>query len=220
MRFMATRIAESRSRRYDPAETRQRVLEAANHLFSTQGFAKTGTADIARAADVSEGSIFYHFGSKRSLLEELGRMYGERMCAAMEAGDRLEDLEPGITIQRCFDYCATQKSWENIVNANCASTAGHGKMGLKSNPDAEPFYRASHEVVSAWCENQYRAMAKKYDLTDVDTRIAAELTYAVVGAALDIAFAPGVNDEQRRRVETETIRYVRCACGLPHTHGA
>lgn len=217
---MATRAAESRSRRYDPAETRQRVLEAANHLFSTQGFGKTGTADIARAADVSEGSIFYHFGSKRSLLEELGRMYGERMCAAMEAGDRLEDLEPGITIQRCFDYCTTQKSWENIVNANCAGTASHGKMGLKSNPDAEPFYRASHEVVAAWVENQYRAMAKKFDLTDVDTKIAAELTYSAVGAALDIAFAPGADEALRKRVEAETIRYVRCACGLPHPREA
>ncbi|MBB4632117.1 TetR/AcrR family transcriptional regulator [Sphingosinicella soli] len=213
---MATRVTESRSRRYDPAETRQRVLEAANLLFSTQGFAKTGTADIARAADVSEGSIFYHFGSKRSLLEELGRMYGERMCAAMEAGDRLEDLEPGITIARCFAYCATQKSWENIVNANCAGSASHGKMGLKSNPDAEPFYRASHEVVSAWVENQYRAMAKTFDLADLDTKIAAELTYAVVGAALDIAFAPDADEALRQRVEAETIRYVRTACGLPH----
>ena len=217
---MATRVAESRSRRYDPAETRQRVLEAANLLFSTQGFAKTGTADIARAADVSEGSIFYHFGSKRSLLEELGRMYGERMCAAMEAGDRLEDLEPGITIQRCFDYCATQKSWENIVGANCSGPVSHGKMGLKSNPDAEPFYRASHEVVAAWVENQYRAMAKKFDLTDIDTKIAAELTYSAVGAALDIAFAPGADEGLRKRVEEETIRYVRCACGVPHPYEA
>ena len=217
---MATRAAETRSRRYDPAETRQRVLEAANHLFSTQGFARTGTADIARAADVSEGSIFYHFGSKRSLLEELGRMYGERMCTAMEAGDRLEDLEPGITIQRCFAYCATQKSWENIVNANCAGTASHGKMGLKSNPDAEPFYRASHEVVSAWVENQYRAMAKKHGMNDMDTKIAAELTYAAVGAALDIAFAPEADQALRNRVEAEVIRYVRMACGLPHPRGA
>ena len=89
---------ETRSRRYDPAETRQRVLAAANMLFSTRGFAATGTADIAREADVSEGSIFYHFGSKQNLLGELGKRYGEAMIAAMQQGDRLEDLEPGIII--------------------------------------------------------------------------------------------------------------------------
>lgn len=213
---MATRAADARSRRYDPAETRLRVLEAANHLFSTRGFANTGTADIARAADVSEGSIFYHFGSKRSLLEELGRTYGERMCAAMEGGDSLEDLEPGITIKRCFDYCATQSSWEAIVLAN-----GNGKGrkgGLMSNPDAEPFYRASHEVVAAWVQRQYAAMSKKHKIEHVDTRIAAELTYSAVGAALDMAFGPDVDPEFRERVETETIRFVRAACGIDRSH--
>jgi AcrR family transcriptional regulator len=207
---MATRVAESRSRRYDPAETRLRVLEAANHLFSMQGFAKTGTADIARAADVSEGSIFYHFGSKRSLLEELGRLHGERMCEAMEGGDQLEDLEPGITIKRCFDFCEGNRTWEAIVKTN-----GDGsKSGMMSNPDAEPFYRASHEVVASWCRRQYEAMAAKHGLTDVDTAVAAELTYSAVGAGLDIAFGAAATPELRERAERETIRFVRAACGL------
>jgi AcrR family transcriptional regulator len=207
---MATRAAESRSRRYDPAETRQRVLEAANHLFSTQGFARTGTADIARAADVSEGSIFYHFGSKRSLLEELGRLHGERMCEAMEGGDRLEDLEPGITIKRCFDFCEANRTWEAIVKTNGDGT----KSGMMSNPDAEPFYRASHEVVAGWCQRQYAAMASKHGLCNIDTSIAAELTYSAVGAGLDIAFGPDATREIRERAERETIRFVRAACGL------
>jgi AcrR family transcriptional regulator len=210
---MATRAADVRTRRYDPAETRLRVLEAANHLFSTQGFAKTGTADIARAADVSEGSIFYHFGSKRNLLEELGRLHGERMCEAMEGGDRLEDLEPGITIKRCFDFCTANRTWEAIVKVNGDGT----KSGMMSNPDAEPFYRASHEVVAAWCRRQYEAMARKHGLHDIDTAIAAELTYSAVGAGLDIAFGPGATEDTRERAERETIRFIRAACGLCHS---
>lgn len=211
---MTTRAADARSRRYDPAETRLRVLEAANHLFSTQGFAKTGTAEIARAADVSEGSIFYHFGSKRSLLEELGRSYGERMVVAMQGSDPLENLEPGITIKRCFDYCATQNIWEAIVHVN-----GHDgkKGGLHSNPDAEPYYRASQEVVVHWCEAQYRAMAKRHGI-DLDVEIAAALTYSAVGAALDMAFSPDTPEDLRNRVEAETIRFVRAACGIEDAH--
>ena len=38
-------------------------------------------SDIAREADVSEGSIFYHFGSKKALLAELGVSYGQMMIA-------------------------------------------------------------------------------------------------------------------------------------------
>src|SRR5687767_9133714 len=111
---MATKAADTRARRYDPAETRQRVLEAANMLFSTKGFVSTGTADIARAADVSEGSIFYHFGSKKNLLIELGRQYGQNMIRAMQQGDDLADLTIETTVRRCFDYCATHKQWEAI----------------------------------------------------------------------------------------------------------
>ena len=207
---MATRVADSRTRRYDPAETRLRVLEAANHLFSTQGFAKTGTADIARAADVSEGSIFYHFGSKRNLLEELGHMHGERMCEAMSGGDPLQDLTPAVTIKRCFDFCEANRSWEAIVKANGDGT----KAGLMSNPDAEPFYRASHEVVAAWCRRQYAAMADKLGLSELDTEIAAELTYSAVGAALDIGFAPDATREVRERAEREAIRFITAACGV------
>ncbi|MHB9880572.1 TetR/AcrR family transcriptional regulator [Pacificimonas sp. ICDLI1SI03] len=212
---MATRAdhstPETRVRRYDPAETRQRVLEAANELFSRNGFAKTGTADIARAADVSEGSIFYHFGSKRALQEELGRCYGERMCLAMQCDDRLQDIHPGITIRRCFQYCETHKTWEDLVQAN--STDGT-KAGMSSNPDAEPFYRAARQVVVDWMERQYEAMKQERGLSHLNAPIAAALTCGVVGDALDLAFRPDMSPEMRQEVEEEAVRFVCAACGV------
>ncbi|MGB7405948.1 MAG: TetR/AcrR family transcriptional regulator [Pacificimonas sp.] len=213
---MATRLAargasDTRARRYDPAETRQRVLEAANQLFSQRGFAKTGTAEIARAADVSEGSIFYHFGSKRALLEELGRGYGERMCVAMQGDDDLKDLDPGISVARCFRYCETHQTWENLVRAN--STDGT-KQGMHGNPDAEPFYRASQQVVVDWVERQYAAMAEERGLKDMNIKVAARLTYGVVGDALDLAFNEDTSDDERATIEAETIRFVCAACGI------
>ena len=212
---MATKVAEPRARRYDPAETRQRVLEAANQLFSQNGFAKTGTADIARAADVSEGSIFYHFGSKRALLEELGRAYGERMVKAMQGGDELHQIDPSISIARCFAYCDTNNTWESLVKANSPDGTKHG-MG--TNPDAEPFYRASRDVVVAWVEKQFAAMKQELGLDRLNVPIAAALTYSVVGDALDLAFAEGVTPEQRAEIQAETIRFVCSACGVDCQH--
>lgn len=210
---MATKAAETKTRRYDPAETRQRVLEAANTLFSQKGFSGTGTADIARAADVSEGSIFYHFGSKRALLEELGRMYGERMCTAMQGEDDLGALTPAISVRRCFAYCETHQSWEDLMSAN--SNDGT-KKGMHSNPDAEPFYRASREVVVAWVQRSFEAMKAEHDLKTLNVEIAASLTYGVVGDALDLAFAEGVTPERRKEIEDETVRFVCAACGVEH----
>ena len=142
---MASRAVETRARRYDPAETRARVLAAANMLFSTKGFAATGTADIAREADVSEGSIFYHFGSKQNLLAELGRRYGEAMIAAMQQGDTFEDLEPGVLIPRIFEFSRASRLWEGMTGSPCEV----GKPAVVKNPEAEPFYHAAKATTTA-----------------------------------------------------------------------
>lgn len=209
---MATKAADTRSRRYDPAETRQRVLEAANMLFSTKGFVSTGTADIARAADVSEGSIFYHFGSKKNLLIELGRQYGQNMIAAMQQGDDLADLTIETTVRRCFDYCATHKQWE-AINQGGEDCIGKSSPVHFHDPEAEPFYRSSREVVVAWAEAHMRAQLASRGRTDINIPVAASFVYATVGDALDRAFGPGANADDREAIIAETIRFISQANG-------
>ena len=208
---MATRAVEMRARRYDPVETRQRVLEAANRLFTTKGFVATGTADIARLADVSEGSIFYHFGSKQRLLEELGRMYGQRMVSAMQHdGEELADILPEIAIRRCFDYCIANKTIVEPLadTADCplVASATH-----EHAPETEPFYRAARAVVTAWSENNLRAANARFGVEGVDVGIAASLMYAAVHEAVEMVLAPGISDGERERVIAETIRFVGSA---------
>lgn len=48
--------------------TRDDLLAAGDHLFSTRGFDETTTADIAERADVSQRTLFRHFPTKESLL--------------------------------------------------------------------------------------------------------------------------------------------------------
>lgn len=205
---MASRAVESRARRYDPAETRQRVLEAANLLFSTKGYACTGTADIARAADVSEGSIFYHFGSKKNLLVDIGRMYGERMIAVMQGDDALEDLEPGLMITRCINFCIEHREWEQLTGERCAE----GKPKAMMAAEAEPFYHASREVTCDWVAKQMTAALAKHGVTGINIPVAASLTYAVVGETIEAVLSTD-DDDHRAAILAETIRFVRSACG-------
>ena len=51
--------------------TRQQILDASLHLFSERGFARTTVRDIARMAGITDAAIYYHFQSKRELLEAL-----------------------------------------------------------------------------------------------------------------------------------------------------
>jgi len=50
---------------------RQEILDAAAHLFSTQGFATTTIRQIAERSKIESGSLYYHFRSKNELLQEI-----------------------------------------------------------------------------------------------------------------------------------------------------
>src|SRR5690242_16764047 len=51
--------------------TRQRILDAALEVFSARGVAESSMGDVARAAGVSKGLAYNHFGSKEEILEAL-----------------------------------------------------------------------------------------------------------------------------------------------------
>lgn len=181
-------------------------------LFATKGYAATGTADIAREADVSEGSIFYHFGSKRNLLADIGRMYGESMIAAMHQGDPLEDLEPGTIIRRCFEFCFAHREWEKFTDNDCKPTVTGKPKGML-NAEAEPFYLASRDTVCNWTTMQHQlAYAKHGGPRNLDIAIASRLTYAVVGNALEAVMSTA-DEAEREQIIAETIRFVRAAYG-------
>ncbi|MGE7920475.1 TetR/AcrR family transcriptional regulator [Viridibacillus sp. NPDC093762] len=49
-------------------EKQKKIIENAIKLFAQKGYANTSTAEIAKAAEVSEGTIFKHYGTKDQLL--------------------------------------------------------------------------------------------------------------------------------------------------------
>ncbi|KZL49964.1 MULTISPECIES: TetR/AcrR family transcriptional regulator [Cyanophyceae] len=53
------------------AQTRTRILQAAQKLFASKGFDGTTTRDLAQAAGVAEGTLFRHFSNKKSILVEV-----------------------------------------------------------------------------------------------------------------------------------------------------
>jgi TetR/AcrR family transcriptional regulator, repressor of the ameABC operon len=59
-------------RRWHPsANTRKEILEEAERLFMTVGYAKTTIADIAASLGMSSANIFKNFGSKLGLMDAL-----------------------------------------------------------------------------------------------------------------------------------------------------
>lgn len=55
--------------------SREQVLEAALHLFSTQGYRATSVREIAERAGVSTGNVYHHFPDKETIFRTLLDQY-------------------------------------------------------------------------------------------------------------------------------------------------
>jgi AcrR family transcriptional regulator len=60
------------------------ILRAAKTVFSEKGYEGSSIADIARAADVSDGLVYRYFRNKRDLLYHVLRVFYERILVDLE----------------------------------------------------------------------------------------------------------------------------------------
>ena len=81
--------------------TRQRILDAAARTFRDKGYAATTLNDIANAARLRAGSIYYHFESKEQILEEVFDIGIKRISDAVirDVGALPDDAPPSEKIR-------------------------------------------------------------------------------------------------------------------------
>ncbi|MBU1935123.1 TetR/AcrR family transcriptional regulator [Patescibacteria group bacterium] len=61
-------------------KTREKIIKSALLLFIKQGFAATTTQNIAKRANISEGSIYTHFKNKKQIFEFILSNYHPWVC--------------------------------------------------------------------------------------------------------------------------------------------
>ena len=64
-------------------KTRQQILDAALELFAGRGFEGASVRDIAKRADVGNGTVFWHFGDKVQLYAQVVQLAGDRFLCLM-----------------------------------------------------------------------------------------------------------------------------------------
>lgn len=77
--------------------TRERILEKALSLMAATGYNAVGVQDICDAAEVTKPTLYYHFGSKRGLLEAIAEeRYGVFVSQATTACSYRGDLAASL----------------------------------------------------------------------------------------------------------------------------
>lgn len=87
----------ARRTKAEAIQTRESILDAAELLFSQSGVAATSLDDIAKAAGVTRGAVYWHFDSKFTLFDEIytrAKLPLDQMLETAVNSDRpLESLE-------------------------------------------------------------------------------------------------------------------------------
>src|SRR5213075_717360 len=70
---------------------RELILRAATRVFARNGYFNSKVADIARAADVADGTVYLYFKSKEEILHSI---FDQNMAEAIASGRKLiENLD-------------------------------------------------------------------------------------------------------------------------------
>ncbi|MBI2276467.1 MAG: TetR/AcrR family transcriptional regulator [Dechloromonas sp.] len=144
-------MAEVRS-----VDTRERILDAAEHLFMAHGYEGTSMRQITGDAGVNLAAVNYHFGSKESLMQEVFRrrldwLNEERMRVLndMEAEAAGKPLKPSQIVDGFFGTL--------LRMAGDEKRGGVTFLRLLGRTLTEP-----SEFIRAFLAHEYQAVMDRY----------------------------------------------------------
>lgn len=88
--------------------TRAALIAAAREMFAERGYGEVGMEEVVRAAGVTRGALYHHFGSKSDLLEavyeQIEAEITEKIAAgALTGSNPLEAMHAGV--EMFLDVC-------------------------------------------------------------------------------------------------------------------
>lgn len=148
-------------------------MAAACELVYRQGVARTTLADIAQAADVPVGNVYYYFKTKDDIIAAVVRARADQIESALaELGRR--HRSPKGRLKGLIGLLAEQA--DSMAQYGCP----HGTLCLElAKQTADPLAAPLMQIPLAWAEHQFRAMGRR-DAPD----LAIELVSAYQGSAV------------------------------------
>jgi AcrR family transcriptional regulator len=172
---------------------RERLVEGARHVLYEQGVERTTIADVAQAADVPAGNVYYYFKTKDELVEAAIAGHTE------EVRTRLEALEvhrtPKARLKALVRMLADEA--EAVARYGCPQ----GTLCSELDKRDGELSRSCADMLRLpvdWAERQFREMGR---------RDARELAFALIAsyqgmALLTNAFRdPGLMTREAKRLD-------------------
>jgi AcrR family transcriptional regulator len=160
-------------------QTRRAIRETAMRLFLERGFERVSVAEVARAADVSEQTVFNYFPTKEDLVYERMDAFEHELLAAVR--ERPQGEPPLRAFVRF------------ILNRSDSAASGEGRRRvaqLTRLVSASPSLMArERQVVAKYTDALAALLAEETGAApdDIEPRLAAEAMMAFHRSLIDFA---------------------------------
>lgn len=185
----------ARSTKEEALETRNRIIDAAEEVFYTRGLAQTSLADVAIAADVTRGAIYWHFKNKADLFEAMSERVRLPMESLMKATSEEYAADPLGHLRETWVYLMRDAALNErkrrvleILFLKCELVDRNDPIWIRQ----QDCYRNGLDNMERMLKD---AIALKQLPVDLDTRLAAVTLHAqVAGLLMNWLFSPRTFD--------------------------
>ncbi|MET7983430.1 MULTISPECIES: TetR/AcrR family transcriptional regulator [unclassified Streptomyces] len=166
-------------------ERRRELLGTAAEVFAEQGYNATTVRRIADEAGILAGSLYYHFDSKESMLEEILRTFLDELWAGYDTV-----LDAGLGPRETLEALVTESFRE--IDRHRAAVAIYQKESrhLAAQQRFAFLTESQHNFEKAWLSTLERGVDAEVFRADLDIR----LTYRFVRDTVWVAaswYRPG-----------------------------
>lgn len=169
------------------AGTRDRLVEAARHLFWERGYTATGLSDILAHAGANSGSFYHFFESKDALLRTVLETYADAIEPML-----LAPVRPRVRRPLDLVTLLLGSYRERLAGTDCTYGCPIGRLALEIDAENTP----AHGLIARNFERWTAAVAEAVrlegiaDADDVATFVLAVMEGAVMQSRAHRSLAP------------------------------
>ena len=176
-----------------PAGKRERLVAAACRVLHEQGVERTTLADIALAADVPVGNVYYYFKTKDQLVEAAIKAHGSNLEAALSALDRRRTPQGRLK--------GLIRLWMDQRELSARYGCPFGTLACELDKRTDGLDRTAAEVLGIltdWAERQFRSLGQA-DARDLAVALVA--SYQGISLLANTFRDPELMVREGRRLE-------------------
>jgi TetR/AcrR family transcriptional regulator, transcriptional repressor for nem operon len=176
-----------------PRGKRERLVDGARLVLHQQGVEKTTLADIAQAADVPAGNVYYYFKTKDELVKAAIEAHAADMQAMLDSFGRHHSPKAQL---KAFLRALTDQR-ETAARYGCP----HGTLCSeldKRDDDMGQFAERLVQIPIDWAEQRFRALGRR-DARDLAVALIA--AYQGISLLTNTLRDPDLMTREARRLE-------------------